>query len=135
MEREKFVSNPSGYPGVTWHASSKQWQARLRFPNGRVAHLGIRKDVGDAIVLRKQAELLYKVGGYSEIASLPKKSKKLSRNHEQTRIRQVIEILAQREGKIEQAGSLGNDEVYGHYCKLKKTGLMLEEILYGGEIK
>jgi len=31
MIRGKYSNNTSGYQGVSWHASSKKWQAQIQF--------------------------------------------------------------------------------------------------------
>ena len=59
MNQER-ISLYSGYPGVTFHNSSKQWQARIRIGGGKEVYLGIRRNVNDAIALRKEAEKKYR---------------------------------------------------------------------------
>ena len=54
------ISLYSGCPGVTFHAPSRQWQARIRIGGGKEVYLGIRRNVKDAIALRKEAEKKYR---------------------------------------------------------------------------
>jgi hypothetical protein len=56
----KNISLYSGCPGVTWHSRNRQWQARIRVGGGNEIYLGIRRDVKDAIALRKEAEKKYR---------------------------------------------------------------------------
>ena len=55
MNQER-ISLYSSCPGVTWHSRNRQWQARIRVGGGKEIYLGIRRDVKDAIALRKEAE-------------------------------------------------------------------------------
>lgn len=50
--------NTSGYTGVSWNIGKNRWQATIRI-DGRLIMLGMRKELDDAIELRKQAEIVY----------------------------------------------------------------------------
>lgn len=47
--------NKSGYKGVSWHKGMRQWAAQITC-HGRVIHLGYRRELEEAVVLRKEAE-------------------------------------------------------------------------------
>jgi hypothetical protein len=61
-------SNTSGQMGVSWHKKSRQWAIRIN-ANGRRIYLGYRKSLGEAIAVRKSAELEY---GYDPNHGLPR---------------------------------------------------------------
>ena len=50
--------NKSGVCGVTWHKQDKKWRAYIKL-KGKSIHLGQYDNIKDAIVARKQGELIY----------------------------------------------------------------------------
>lgn len=61
-------SNTSGQMGVSWHKKSQQWAIRIN-SNGRRINLGYRKNLDDAIAVRKTAEREY---GYDKNHGQPR---------------------------------------------------------------
>ena len=52
------ADNTSGVAGVCWHQPSKKWRARIRI-DGKLKHLGVFGDFGEAVAARKAAEIQY----------------------------------------------------------------------------
>ena len=51
-------SNSSGVVGVMWHKATNKWLAKIGIKN-KAIHLGVFKDIEDAISARKEAEDKY----------------------------------------------------------------------------
>lgn len=56
--QSKFTNNTSGVTGVFWYAKNKKWGARIKV-DGKTIFLGLYRDIADAAVARKEAEILY----------------------------------------------------------------------------
>jgi hypothetical protein len=55
--RSLYASNTSGFKGVSFHKSSGKWSASIRIGN-KSQHLGLFKDINEAVSKRRDAELL-----------------------------------------------------------------------------
>jgi hypothetical protein len=52
------INSTSGFKGVSWKKAQNRWFAHIKL-KGKKYHLGYYNDINDAIVARKQAELIY----------------------------------------------------------------------------
>lgn len=58
FNNKTYITNNSGYPGVSWHKKSNKWRARIQV-HGRQIYLGVFESLDDAIHARRQAEIEY----------------------------------------------------------------------------
>ena len=63
INRKHQINNKSGYRGVDWMPRQKQWRAQIH-KEGKKIYLGVRKNLQEAVNLRKEAEEKYH-GEYS----------------------------------------------------------------------
>lgn len=56
--RKLRSTNSSGVNGVSWSKSRSKWEAKIRH-NGKTIHLGRHKELEDARIARKQADIKY----------------------------------------------------------------------------
>ena len=110
----KTISLYSGCPGVTFHAPTSQWQARIKIGKKEI-YLGIRRNVNDAIVLRKEAERKYQ------------HKEKGMNSKEIQKVNAVISILNQEASGVEALGEI--EDNYNYWYKLGKAARLLTDIL------
>ena len=58
INRATQKNNTSGYKGITWNKKRKKWQAQILI-NNKYINLGCFIKIKDAIIIRKNAELIY----------------------------------------------------------------------------
>lgn len=56
-----FKHNKSGYRGISWSISAQKWLSRIQI-NRRVVHLGLYKNIEEAVSARKQYEEQNRIG-------------------------------------------------------------------------
>ena len=55
MNKSKYKTNNSGYPGVKWNKRLSKWQVQITINKKRI-HLGVYDDFQDAVLARRKAE-------------------------------------------------------------------------------
>jgi hypothetical protein len=56
LNKSTFKNSTSKVPGVSWHSIHKRWAAHISM-NGETVHLGYFDSKGEAIMVRKRAEI------------------------------------------------------------------------------
>jgi len=57
--KRKLSTNKSGFCGISWNKQCNKWIALIKDNNGKRVYLGLFIDKNDAILARKNAELIY----------------------------------------------------------------------------
>ena len=56
--KSKYKKNRSGFTGIYWHSQTNKWCAQIKI-NGEQKHLGLFKNIEDAIAARRKVEILF----------------------------------------------------------------------------